>query len=233
MNDVGLQPRERLPAAVYDLAMRLGIRSDSTRSSVRLAQTGRMKRKLGSASWMSFTAVQTISMRACEFQWLARFGPFGLVSACDALEDDEGRLDVMALGFIPIARTERSSALMRGELMRYLAELACAPDGILFNSKLRWRVEGPDRLLVGAGTGETAVEVTLGLDSEGRIGTAFAPDRPRSAVAPILPTPWRGRLSNYREHEGCWIPFSGEVAWEIDGIEEVYWQGHVETWEAH
>ena len=56
-----------------------------------------------------------------------------------------------------------------------------------------WRVDGPDQLAVISGDGETAAEVMLGLDSEGRIDGAFAPDRPRSATAPILPTPWRGR----------------------------------------
>jgi len=54
----------------------------------------------------------------------------------------------MALGVIPVARAERSSALMRGELMRYLAELAWAPDAFLFNTTLfnttlRWRDDGP------------------------------------------------------------------------------------------
>lgn len=90
----------------------------------------------------------------------------------------------MALGVIPVARAERSSALMRGELMRYLAELAWAPDAILFNVTLRWREDGPDRLSVSAGVGETAAEVTLSLDGEGRIAGSFAPDRPRSATAP-------------------------------------------------
>lgn len=230
MIDVGPSPRERLPAPVYDLALRLGIRPDSTCLGVRLAQTGRMKMKLGSAAWMSFTASQTISIRACEFQWFARFGPFGLVSACDALEKDRGRLDIMALGCIPIARTERSSALMRGELMRYLAELAWAPHALLLNTALRWRVNAPDALAVSAGAGETASEVVLNLDSEGRIAGAFALDRPRSATEPILPTPWRGRFSDYRLHNGIWIPFAGEVSWEIKGREEIYWQGRIETW---
>lgn len=70
------------------------------------------------------SAAQTISTQTCEFEWRAYIGPFGAVSACDALTNEEGRLDIMALGVIPIARTERSPALMRGELMRYLAELA-------------------------------------------------------------------------------------------------------------
>jgi len=225
------QSRERLPAAVYDLALRLGADPKMNRSSVKLTQTGRMKRNIDKDSWMSFTATQTISTRECAFDWRARAGPFGMVSARDALKDGEGRFDVMALGVIPIARAEHSSALMRGELMRYLAELAWAPDAILLNTALRWREDGPDSLAVSAGAGETAAEVMLSLDSEGRIAGGFAPNRPRSAAAPILPTPWRGRFADYRHHDTMWIPFAGEVAWEIDGMEEIYWQGRLESWE--
>ncbi|MEO5755251.1 MAG: DUF6544 family protein [Mesorhizobium sp.] len=224
--------RKRLPAAVYDLARRLGANPEIRRTTVKLTQTGRMKQRLGATSWMSFTATQTISTSECAFDWRARFGPFGMISVRDALKGGQGRLDVMALGIIPLARAERSSALMRGELMRYLAELAWAPDAILFNATLRWRDDGPDGLAVSAGAGETAVEVTLSLDSDGRIAGAFAPDRPRSATAPILPTPWRGRFSDYHRQGDMWLPFSGEVAWEIDGNETVYWQGQIERWEA-
>lgn len=225
------QRRERLPAAVCDLAMRLGANPELNRSTVHLKQTGRMK-QLGSASWMSFSATQTISTRDCEFEWRARSGPFGMISVCDALKDGEGRLDVMALAFIPIARAEHSAALMRGELMRYIAELAWAPDAILLNTKLRWREDGPNELAVSAGSGETSTEVTLSLDSEGRIAGAFAPDRPRSATAPFLPTPWTGRFSDYRHHGNMWLPFAGEVAWEIDGKEVTYWQCSIEQWKA-
>ncbi|PWJ87776.1 hypothetical protein C8D77_11466 [Mesorhizobium loti] len=223
---------KRLPAAVHDLALRLGVRPGTSRTTVKLKQTGRMKQKLEATSWMSFTATQTISTSECAFDWRARFGPFGMISARDALKGGQGQLDIMALGVIPLARAEHSSALMRGELMRYLAELAWAPDAILLNSALRWREDGPDRLAVSAGMGETAVEVTLSLDGDGRIAGAFAPDRPRSATAPILPTPWRGRFSDYRRHGNMWLPFAGEVAWEIDGKEIVYWQGRIDRWEA-
>jgi hypothetical protein len=147
------------------------------------------------------------------------------------LQHGEGQLDVTALGFITLIRAERSVALMRGELMRYLAELALAPDAILLNTALRWRADGSDRLAVGAGTGETAAEVVLMLNSDGQVASAFAPDRPRSATPPFLPTPWRGRFSDYRLHLGRWLPFAAEVAWEIDGKEELYWQGQIERWE--
>ena len=220
----------QLPATVYDLAVRLGADPISDPRDVRLKQTGRMKPKLDSASWMSFTATQTISTRTCAFDWLAHAGPFGMISARDALSVGEGRLDVTALGFIPIAHAEHSPALVRGELMRYLAELAWAPDAILHNTELRWRKDGPDALAVSAGSGETASEVVLSLDNEGRIAGVFAPDRPRSVAASLLPTPWRGRFSDYRLHEGWWLPFAGEVAWDIDGKEIIYWQGRIEQW---
>lgn len=226
------QTGTRLPAAVHDLAIRLGVRPDDNRGLVSLTQTGRMKRSLDAQSWMAFTATQTISTRACEFDWRANAGPFGMISARDALDHDEGHFDILALGVFPIARAEHTPALVRGELMRYLAELAWAPAAILLNTSLRWRVDGPDTLAVGAGVGETASEVILSLNSDGRIAGAFAPDRPRSAKAPFLPTPWRGRFSDYRPHGGMWLPLVGEVAWNIDGKEVVYWQGLLDQWTA-
>ncbi len=126
-------------------------------------------------SWMAFTASQTISTLECTFDWRARAGPFGMISALDALTDSEGHFDITALGIIPIARAEHTPALMRGERMRYLAELAWAPDAILLNSALRWRVDGADTLAVSAGSGATAGEVALRVDGEGRIASAVYP----------------------------------------------------------
>lgn len=224
--------RARLPAAVYDLALRLGVAPDSSRSRVALTQTGRLKRSLATDSWLAFTASQTLAARHCAFDWRAKAGPLGLVSGRDALEGSEARFDIVALGFIPIVHAKHTPALVRGELMRYLAELAWVPDAILCNTALRWRVDGPATLSVGAGTGDTASEITLSLDQEGRIASAFAPDRPRSATEPLLPTPWRGRFTDYRRHGGMWLPFAGEVAWEIGGREVRYWQCQIEHWAA-
>ena len=231
MIEAQLQPDTRLPRAVYDLGVRLGANTKAGASIVRLKQIGRMKSKLDAASWLSFSATQTISTRVCAFDWRARFGPLGAVSVRDALVDGEGRLDVTALGFIPLSSAARSPALTRGELMRYLAELAFAPDAILHNANLRWREDGQDALAVRVGTGDTESEVVLSLDSDGRIAGTYAPDRPRSTTAPFLPTPWRGRFSDYRWHDKRWLPFAGEVSWEVEGKEIVYWQGRIEHWE--
>lgn len=232
MPEAGKQDGRRVPDAVRDLAFRLGVGTRQDATTVTLTQTGRMKADLKSKAWMAFTASQTISTQDCAFDWRARAGPFGLISGRDALADGEGRFDILALGFIPLARAAHTTALVRGELMRYLAEIAWAPHAILHNRALHWEVIDPDTLAVGAGTGETACRVLLSLDGDGRVVEAFAADRPRSAVAPTLPTPWRGRFSDYRLHGDLWLPFSGEVAWEIDGHSLPYWQCRIDHWEA-
>ena len=187
MAECAARPRVSLPGPVYDLAMRLGASPEGAHSTATLTQTGRMKRKLGSTSWMVFSAVQTILPATCGFKWRACFGSGGLVFVSDGLQDGGVGLDVNLFGLIPLARTPRTSALTRGELIRYLGEPAWAPDAILSNADLRWREDGPDTLAVGAGTGATAAEVTLGLDRDGRIATAFAPDRPQSVVDRATP----------------------------------------------
>ena len=225
-NSGGMSP----PPAVFDLAARLGAAAPDDAPNVELTQTGRMKAKLDGPSWMAFTARQTLSTQHCGFDWRAKFGRLGLLAARDALVAGEGCFELTALGLIPLARAKPSSELIRGELMRYLAELAWAPGALLGNSSLRWRTNGSDQLVVAAGAEDTLVEVTLDLDADGRIASAFAPDRPRSVGAGFVPTPWRGRFFDYRRHEGQWLPFAGEVAWVIDGQDVVYWQGRLTQW---
>lgn len=232
MNPIPPQGAPPLPKAVRELAVRLGVKIAETPPHIHLTQTGRMKRDLAADSWMAFTATQSIATAVCEFDWRARAGPLGLISGRDALADGEGRFDIMALGIIPIARAAHTPALVRGEMMRYLAEIAWAPHAILHNHALGWRVIDAATLAVSAGLGETRCEVTLSLDSHGRIAGSFAPDRPRNATAPILPTPWRGQFSDYRRHNGIWLPFSGEVAWEIGGGAMPYWQCRIDRWAA-
>lgn len=232
MYDVYHESRARLPTAVYDLAIRLGAKPADRPSTIRLKQTGRMKSDLASDAWRAFTAKQTISTNSCAFDWRAKTGPLGLVSVRDALVDGQVRLDVMAVSVFPIAHAEHTPALARGELMRYLAEIAWAPQAILCNHDLRWRVDDPTTISVSAGVGETVSEVLLSLDSDGRIVSAFAPDRPRLVAETSLPTPWRGQFSDFRIQGDLWIPFAGEVAWEIDGKPMLYWQGQITEWTA-
>jgi len=217
-----------LPAAVTALADRLGTRANCG-ATVALSQSGRMRASAG-ARWQAFKAVQTISLTECAFDWKARSGPLGMIRIQDALVNGAGRLDVRALGLVPLASVAPSAELTRGELVRYLAEIALAPDAILQNSHIRWRDEGGGRLIAAAGSGATAAEVVLTLDGDGRIEEAYAPDRGALVDGVTVLKPWRGVFSDYRLHNGVWLPFFGQVSWGGPEGEWVYWQGHMKTW---
>ncbi len=212
---------------VIALADRLGSRANCG-TTVALSQSGRI-RASASARWQAFTAVQTISLTECAFDWRARSGPLGMIRIQDALIDGAGRLDVRALGLVPLANVSPSTELTRGELIRYLAEIALAPDAILQNSDIWWRDEG-GRLIAGAGSGATAAEVVLTLDGDGRIGEAYSPDRGALVDGVTVLKPWRGVFSDYRHHNGVWLPFFGEVSWDGPDDEWVYWQGEMKSW---
>ena len=111
-----------LPTAVTDLATRLGARPSGS-ASVTLTQHGRMKRTLGRDSCMAFTARQSIATDACNFSWQAKVAPLGFLTIRDSLHDGVSGLAVKLLGLIPVATAPDTPALVRGELMRYLAEL--------------------------------------------------------------------------------------------------------------
>ena len=214
-----------LPQPVRDLARAHGVTDRDAGPTVTLTQTGRMQTKPG-GRWMAFAARQTIATRTCAFDWRARFAPLGAIHVRDALVDGAGMLRVSLFGLITLQRMPPSRDLTRGELMRYLAELPWVPQAILHNPHLRWRVIDPGTLAVSAGQGADAAEVTLTLDTHGRVAGTHAPDRSLNGQ----PTPWVGRFADYRLQGGLWLPFSGEVAWVVDGAEAVYWRGRVVSW---
>jgi hypothetical protein len=178
---------------------------------------------------MKFTATQRIDFQRPAFEWRARTGPFGLLSVCDALKDDEPILEVKMLG-IRIVSASPNPGTTKGEIMRYLAEMAWVPDAIMQNEQLHWRVLGRDTLSVAYEAPSARGEVQFSLDSDGRIASVYAPDRPRKEGAIFVERPWHGHFSDYRRHGGRWLPFAGEVGWEVDGETFVVWRGELTSW---
>ncbi len=208
-----------------DLAGNIGVRDVEGARVVHLRQSGRLRQD-ASSRWMPFSATQTIETRVCGFDWRARSGPGGLVHIRDALVEGEGELRVRLFGLLPVARVSGSPEVTRGELMRYLAELAWAPHAILANSELRWRREAADRLIVSVG----AAQVTLLLDDRGRVAATYAPDRPRAVGKRFVPTPWKGYYAGYTMASGLWLPQEARVAWVLDGAELTCFEGRVDDW---
>lgn len=219
-----------LPGPVLDLAKRLGVDPKSVAQRVTLTQSGDMQ--LGKGAGRSrFRARQMIDIRETGFVWRAAFGPFGAVSVCDGYADGAGALDVRLFGLIRLAHMG-GPALAKGEIMRYLAEIAWAPDAMVFNGSLVWTVIDARTFSVAAGSGAGYGSVQISLDDEGRIGGIFAPDRPYTDGKHTDERPWSGRFFDYRRHAGRLLPFGAEVGWVIDGRYSNYWRGTMTSWTA-
>ncbi|WP_348642026.1 DUF6544 family protein [Mesorhizobium sp. M8A.F.Ca.ET.142.01.1.1] len=218
-----------LPREVLDLATRLGARGSVSGSSVTLTQSGTM-RDQPTAHPMRFSARQTTSLRRCEFEWRASTGPFGCISVVDALKGEGAEIDVRIFHLFRVASAKGGTALLKGEIMRYLAELAWAPDAILGNPSLDWTVVDSQVLRVRADNGDASGEVELRLDESGRIASVIAKDRPRKEGDVFVERPWLGQFFDYKEFQGRLLPTLGEVGWVLDGQTFVAWRGNLLSW---
>ena len=218
-----------LPNEVRELAYRLGAAASPTASTVVLTQHGTMRNRPEDRE-VPFTARQVIHLHRPEFEWRASTGPFGCISVLDALKNDHARLQVRAFRLFPVATVKSSPAAIKGEIMRYLAELAWAPDAILGNRSLDWTVIDSRTLQVTAGPAQARGTVELHLDEIGRIAHITAQDRPRKEPAGFVERPWRGRFHDYRQHQGRWLPFAGEVGWVLGDQTVMVWRGTLQSW---
>jgi hypothetical protein len=88
---------------------------------------------------MPFRATEDFAVERVAFSWRARFpvvGPLA-ITVSDGFSGGAGRLRVSLLG-IPL-QTQTGPETDVGEAMRYLAELAWAPQAIAANGDLEWR----------------------------------------------------------------------------------------------
>ncbi len=212
-----------------ELARRFAERCGAAKSAprlIRLRQRCEMRFQPGQ-SWHALEAESAMSPRAPGFVWQAKLkvGPVPLVSVIDAYVQGIGLMEARVLSLVPLARS-RGGAANRGELMRYLAELAWVPDAILHNPELDWRPLAEDCLEVSAPCAGGPARVRLFFE-EGDMVRAEAEDRPRAVDGGVEPTPWQARLWDYRSIGERRIPCQAEVAWILPEGPFVYWRGEV------
>lgn len=87
-----------------------------------------------------------------------------------------------------------------------------------------------ETIRVGAAIDTVRAEVEFALDSDGRVATISAPDRPRLEGGGFVERPWTGRFSDYRRHQGRWLPFHGEVGWVLEDEAFTTWKGEIDSW---
>ena len=226
--------------AIIRAFVRRATRETPVPNTVWLRQWGEMRASLR-GSWQPFTAEQVIGIHQPGFAWLARMQVAPLASAriLDCYVDGEGLLEARLCGSLPLARAAGPQA-DKGELMRYLAELAWAPHAMLHNPQLSWREIDATTVEVSAESQAGAARVRL-IFENGDIARVEADDRPRMLGRRIIPTRWQGRCCDYREVNGLSYPDprSGELAvagWSVrllarqgNGV----WDQAIGPWKAH
>ena len=119
-----------------------------------------------------------------------QLAPFVEARILDAYVDGKGLLEVRLFGSFPLVRAAGPDA-GQGELMRYLAELVWAPQAMLYNSELSWRVVDETSVEVSAASPAGTARMRLLFEGGDVVGFE-ADDRPRLANGRIIPTRWRG-----------------------------------------
>ena len=218
-------PRTDLPPEIEAFARR-SLPSPQPGTLV-LKQVGEM-RLAPDKAWLAFTAEHTVSTIEPAFVWRARvrMAPLLDVAVFDSYVANVGRLEARLLGSVRVALAEGPET-DRGELMRYLAELAWTPEAILYNRALSWRSVSGGAFEVSAESPGGLAVVRLVLNEEGDITQAEADDRPMAAGDETVAMPWRAKLWDYGEVGGFRIPRRGEVSWMLPEGEFVYWRGEI------
>ncbi len=183
-------------------------------------------------SWRPLQAEQLIAIGHSAFVWFAR-GRIGSplnTQVVDAYLDGHGILEARLLGSLPVARFA-GPEIARAELIRYLAELAWAPEAMIYNRGLHWRELDASAVEVSAQSEGGTARVRLFFE-DGDLIRAEAAGRPRIEGRSTVSRPWIGRFSDYRILNGRRIPLQAEVGWVLDDGFFAAWRGEVSAVES-
>ena len=193
---------------------------------------GRFNLAASGERWVRFTSRQRITVTPPGFVWSARMAmlPGLSVHVHDAYLAGEGRLHAALFGLaglFDLAALRDREHTARGELMRWLAEAAWTPTSLLPRPGLRWEALDDERARVTLTDQGLEATLTFRFGADGLIDRVSADQRGRSVDGRIVPTPWEGRWSDWREQDGMTVPFVGEVAWLLPEGRQPYWRGTI------
>lgn len=194
-----------------------------------VAHAGTMNLSENDERWIPFTSTQHVVARRPGFVWNARtmMAPGVAVNVHDAYIAGEGVLRPALFGAIDLSELRDTGEVAQGELMRFFAEAAWYPTALLPSQGVQWEPVDDRSARATLRDGSIAVTLTFTFRSDGMIDTCRAHARGRTVGGKLVPTPWEGRWSDYREHDGMRIPMTGEVAWLLPEGRKPYWRGTI------
>jgi hypothetical protein len=171
-------------------------------------------------------ATEDFAVDRVAFSWRARFpivGPLAM-TVVDGFANGAGQLRVSLFG-IPL-QTQKGPETNVGEAMRYLAELAWAPQAIAANRELEFREVGERTIDVQCGVAQTKAAVRWEFNSVGDLVRATGV-RPFPVGKTFERKRWGGDFGEYEDIAGTRVPSFGEAWWELPEGRFVYWRGRI------
>jgi len=218
--------QNRIPQIMRSFALRNGATLGGP-ATVRAHQSAEM-RAGESQPFFFLDATQLFGTRDPGFVWeatatMAMVVPVRIV---DAYAGGEGWLEVRIAGAIPLVSATGPES-DKGEMMRFLAELAWNPEAILNAPALKWRQIDARTVEVSTETAGGTATVRHLFDDNGDIVGIEADDRPYLLNGKTIPMRWIGRFRDYAKVGRYRLPSFGEIAWVLPEGEFIYWRGTV------
>lgn len=189
-------------------------------------QSGKFRQKPND-KFSDFSAKQYVSLASPMFSWVASMNMNGIpVTVCDRLVDNKGELQARLFSSILLAEGSGDSFL-RGELLRYLAEIPWYPMAILNQPEIEWEDVAYNKITSTIKLNQVKATVEYTFNKEGLIESIFVPDREKGDGKEIELLPWYGEFSQYEERAGIVIPTKGQVSWMLDSGKFTYFKGQI------
>jgi hypothetical protein len=181
--------------------------------------------------WKPFTSTQRVVTQRPGFVWDARIAmlPGVAVHVHDAYVAGEGILHPTIAGLFTLLDLRGGGAVAEGELMRYFAEAAWYPTALLPSQGVQWAAVDERSAEATLVDGPLSLTLLFRFSDDGLIESVRAEARGRTVGSQVVMTPWQGRWSDYRDHGGMRVPFSGEVAWMLPQGAKPYWRATITT----
>jgi hypothetical protein len=179
--------------------------------------------------WRPFTSRQRVVTCRPGFVWDGKVAvlPGFDVRVHDAYVAGEGILHPAILGVFTLADLRGSGEVAKGELMRFFAEAAWYPTALLPSQGVRWEPVDDRSARATLADGLLSLTLTFSFERDGTIRSVRADARGRTVGGRIIETPWEGRWSDVKAHDGMRVPMSGEVAWLTPQGRKPYWRGTI------
>jgi hypothetical protein len=117
--------------------------------------------------------------------------------------------------------------MARGEFMRFVAEAAWYPTALLPSQGVRWEAVDARSATASFADGTVALTLLFRFNDAGLIDSVRAEARGGMVGDKVVMMPWECSLSDYREHGGMTIPFTGEAAWILPEGRRPYFRGTI------